>query len=250
MKSNFRNILMGHILLALVLLNFACQPTSSSGGGGNSGNPKTGDDKAGGKDNTPESGREGGNGGNPVQPISCEEIWASKLKEHPLGMLIQLQTQQYVLDNGQKTLSSDSTSTEKITFNNDLKLVTLYSTDFVFPMQNHVEHESVEEKNIFLETCKKRDTTTNPHPPGDSKFDIVNMADVALTVKAGTFNCSHVKLTSKANTIDNVDKMTIESWYSKDHPGLQVKSIQNVKMKIQGVSRETLTETELIQYKF
>jgi hypothetical protein len=249
MKSNFKNILMSHILLGLVLLNFACQPTSSPGGSGNSGNPNT-DDKAGGKDNTPDSGKEGGNGGNPVQPISCEEIWANKVKTHPLGMLIQLQTQQYMLNNGQKTLSSDSISTEKITFNNDLKIVTLNSTDFVFPMRNHTENELVEEKSVFLELCKKRDPTTNPNPPSESKFDIVNMADEALTVKAGTFNCSHVKLTSKVNTIDNIDKMTIESWYSKDHPGLQVKSIQNVKMKIQGVSKETFTDTELIQYKF
>jgi hypothetical protein len=273
MKSIFKHTLLTQALSILVLINLGCQPSGSSGGGGgttpppktgdpanpqtdgnpnpvpqNDGNPAkpTPDDKT----IPPKPGDKPADGtdkvGNPAQPLNCEELWASHVKSHPLGMQIQRQSKTSMISRGTKTLSSDSMVTEKVTFNNDSKVVTLYSTDMSYPVKNHNEYESVQEKDAYIELCKKSMNNNNPPP---NNFDIVKLADETVTVKAGTFNCSHIKMTAKEKTIANVDKMVIDSWTAKDNPGLVVKSIQSTIMNIRGNKSETLTETELVLYK-
>lgn len=242
MKSFFKKIFLIQVLLALFFISFGCQQGGSSGSGTPAPAPPKADEN---KPGTPKSDEKSANNNKPGQPINCENLWVDHVKNHPLGMLIQKQNKTSMIIRGQKTLSSASITTEKITFNNDFKVVTLYSTDTIYPMKTHSEFESIEEKNSFIELCKKN--ANNPPPP--SKFDTVNMADETLTVKAGTFKCTHVKMTAKENTISNVDKMVIDTWMAKDRPGLIVKSSQSIIMKVQGNKSETLTETELILFK-
>lgn len=248
MKCKFRVIFTLPSLVFLIMINWACQPTNSSSGGGTksaNGSDKSNKKNTNDGENTSNDNRD--NETTPAQPVNCEILWESKVNDHKVGSLVQKQTKQYIVVAGQKTLSTESISTEKISFNNGLKIVTLHTTDFIFPISNHIENESTEEKNIFLELCKNNSNNTSPPP--DASFDVVNMADEALVVKAGTFNCSHVMMTSKANTIDNIDKMTIESWFAKEYPGLLVKSNQTTMMNIEGRASESLTEIELIQFK-
>jgi hypothetical protein len=239
-KEFLKNLFLVQGLALFLFTQVGCQNNSSSGGNANP--PPKADDKNK-KPDGDDKGEKGGSG--TTAPLNCEQLWQENVRNHSVGRFIENESSTFMVqEDGSKQLTSKSLIGDKVTFNDGSKIISVNTTDMKYPTASHHESEDVQTKEEFLANCGRIRQVE-----GDSKFDIENLADENIRVKAGQFLCSHHKMTSKPNAFEGIDQMITESWNAKDHPEVAVKSITHSMMNYNGEKFETLTLSELTKLK-
>lgn len=193
----------------------------------------------------------GGNPGDgPVKPMSCDEAWKQRLELNKLGRLEKRETKTFRvihLANNEgpaqeKELQSQSIHTSEVTENTEDHFTVVESTETLYPRRDRSDGQSITTKrDEVLNLCK----TVSPHQPNpNTGVEIVVIGEEKITVPAGTFLCIHTKITSTRN-----GKFITHSWTAKNQHDLLVKSISSMKNEYEGNSVESITESELIEFK-